>query len=166
MKQPGASDLKQKGKTHGDSNSGDSWEDNWEKGDYPFVRLEDNRARCAICQTDFDEPRKVGANSGDHEKGEDTEAENTKDEAPRQQEGLKLEDAEEGPQPLRLLACGHAFHVSENSTFCRSLLTCTLFSQKICLDPWLTGVSGRCPTCQRPVEPEENEAKKRRNAQA
>jgi hypothetical protein len=25
---------------------------------------------------------------------------------------LKLEDAGEGPQPLRLLGCGHVFHVS------------------------------------------------------
>jgi len=55
---------------------------------------------------------------------------------------LKLEDAGEGAQPLRLLACGHVFH-------------------KTCLDPWLVDVSGRCPVCQRPVElPEPGRKKK------
>lgn len=28
---------------------GNTWEDRWEKGDFPFVRLEENRAACAIC---------------------------------------------------------------------------------------------------------------------
>ncbi|CAE6413527.1 unnamed protein product [Rhizoctonia solani] len=75
----------------------------WEKNEYPFVKLEANRAACAICLTDFEPPRRVG------QEGEST------------------------AEPLRLLACGHVFH-------------------KECLDPWLVDVSGRCPTCQRPVE--------------
>jgi len=33
----------------GSSRSGNTWEDKWEKGDWPFVRLEENRATCAIC---------------------------------------------------------------------------------------------------------------------
>ena len=32
-------------------------------------------------------------------------------EVPRNSDPLKLEDAGEGAQPLRLLACGHVFHV-------------------------------------------------------
>lgn len=165
-KKPGESNSKQKDKGHGDPDSGGSWEDNWEKGEYPFVRLEDNRAICAICLMNFDEPRKVGADLGENKKDEGTEAEDAKVESPRQREELRLEDAGEGPQPLRLLACGHAFHVGKNSTPFRSPLTCTRFFQQMCLDPWLTGMSGRCPTCQRPVETEESEVKKRRNAQA
>lgn len=121
-RKPGESNSKQKGEAHGDSDSGNSWEDTWEKGEYPFVRLENNRATCAICLMDFDEPRKVGENLREHRKEEGTEAEVGKGEAPRQHEGLKLEDAGEGAQPLRLLACGHAFHVSENSTIFRSPL--------------------------------------------
>lgn len=138
--EPGA---KEKGK--GGSGSGDSWEDNWEKGEYPFVRLENNRAACAICLMDFDEPKRIGANLEKDNKDGSTKSKDTSNEASQQQEELKLEDAGEGPQPLRLLACGHVFH-------------------KTCLDPWLTGVSGRCPVCQRPVETEDTGAKKRRNA--
>ncbi|CAE6379123.1 unnamed protein product [Rhizoctonia solani] len=90
----------------------------WEKNEYPFVKLEANRAACAICLTDFEPPRRVG------------------------------QEEESTAEPLRLLACGHVFH-------------------KECLDPWLVDVSGRCPTCQRPVEeadldPEEGGKKRKR----
>lgn len=57
-------------------------------------------------------------------------------------DNLRLQDAGQGAQPLRLLKCGHVFH-------------------KTCVDPWLLDVSGRCPVCQRPVrgsEPEETSA--------
>ncbi|KAI9442227.1 hypothetical protein H4582DRAFT_2109891 [Lactarius indigo] len=57
-------------------------------------------------------------------------------------DNLRLQDAGQGAQPLRLLKCGHVFH-------------------KTCVDPWLLDVSGRCPVCQRPVrgsEPEETTA--------
>ena len=155
-KKPGESSSKQKENAHGASDSDDNWECNWEKGEYPFVRLKDNRAACAICLMDFDEPKRVGENSGKPQKSEDAQVEHVKDDPPRRQEGFKFEDAGEGPQPLRLLACGHAFHVSERYTPFRSRLTCTLFSQKTCVDPWLTGTSGRCPTCQKPVETEDS----------
>ena len=81
------------------SGSEDSWEGNWEKGEYPFVRLEGNRAACAICLMDFNAPKRIGTNSG----------------TPEVQRHEESGDAEEEPQPLRLMACGHVFHVSENS---------------------------------------------------
>lgn len=56
----------------------------WEKSDYPFVKLEANRAACAICLMDFELPRRAG-----QDRSEPNAAE-----------------------PLRLLACGHVFHVS------------------------------------------------------
>jgi len=143
-KRSGESGLKEKGKAHGDSGPGDSWEDNWERGEYPFVRLEGNRAACAICLMDFDEPKRVEGRSGKDSRDEAAETKASGGEVPQHDEELKLEDAGEGAQPLRLLACGHVFH-------------------KTCLDPWLTGVSGRCPVCQRPVEVQDSGAKKQRN---
>ncbi|KAI0344844.1 hypothetical protein BDW22DRAFT_1327114 [Trametopsis cervina] len=143
---------------------GDAWEDNWVSGEYPFVRLEGHRAACAICLMDFDEPerkdkgKQVQATS---DPTSDAPAETSPDHGSRpaiqeiqvdevtqaDMDNLKLEDAGEGPQPLRLLACGHVFH-------------------KTCLDPWLIDVSGRCPVCQRPVEiPGESTKKKRRRGQ-
>jgi hypothetical protein len=116
-KKPGDFGSKEKGKAHGDSGSGDSWEGHWEKGEYPFVRLEGNRAACAICLMDFDEPKRVESNLGKDIKVEGAEARDTKVEDPQQQEGLQLEDAGEGPQPLRLLGCGHVFHVSQHHLF-------------------------------------------------
>ena len=159
----------------------EAWEDCWESGEFPFVRLDHNRASCAICLLDFEEPKrrvardvirswaqknqerlrgddseeqvmKKGGNDdgGDSESGkdgdrkEDKEGEQNADEetngagtsnqapdpsAPGRPEGrrrrsttsssssssnlsIRLEDAGEGAQPLRLLPCGHAFHVS------------------------------------------------------
>ncbi|THV05040.1 hypothetical protein K435DRAFT_826551 [Dendrothele bispora CBS 962.96] len=128
-----------------------TWEDRWEKEGYPFVVLEGNRAACAICLMDFEEPKRIdtdksraivtvneastpGSNNQSQSEGNITEVD-------RQ---LQLEDAGDGAQPLRLLTCGHVFH-------------------KTCLDPWLIDVSGRCPTCQRPVEFPEQPKKKKRN---
>ena len=87
-----------------------------------------------------------------------------------ERDALKLNDAGEGAQPLRLLSCGHVFHVSIllSLSFFRhpsSLLLTGLgrAAQKTCLDPWLTDVSGRCPICQRPVEvPQPSKKGKRR----
>ncbi|KAI0329402.1 hypothetical protein GY45DRAFT_868121 [Cubamyces sp. BRFM 1775] len=142
------------------------WDEMWEKGEHPFVRLEGNRAVCAICLMDFEEPRRVrgpGAKAaaaaavsptGDEQKsaargggadGADAVQEIQVEEVTEEErDALKLDDAGEGPQPLRLLLCGHAFH-------------------QTCVDPWLTEVSGRCPTCQRPVEiPQPSKKGKRR----
>lgn len=102
----------------------ETWEDNWEQCEYPFVRLEGNRAACAICLMDFEEPKRLSAApQADPDKDDASVAppspgtneaiipvenitEEERDALPR------LEDAGEGPQPLRLLACGHVFHVS------------------------------------------------------
>ncbi|KAG8822707.1 hypothetical protein FRC19_005394 [Serendipita sp. 401] len=115
----------------------DEWEANWERGEYPFVKLPENRATCAICLLDFEEPPRRGSAhpsiSGPIAiQGKET----TENRVPV--ESLSLQDAGEGATPLRLLACGHAFH-------------------QTCLDPWLKDVSGRCPVCQRKVDIEELE---------
>ncbi|KAF8200813.1 hypothetical protein BJ912DRAFT_947237 [Pholiota molesta] len=94
-----------------------AWEDNWEKTDYPFVALEGNRAAYTTLSSSSSSP---------------TETQDATISEEQRQQNLRLEDAGEGPQPLRLLACGHVFH-------------------RTCLDPWLIDVSGRCPICQRPV---------------
>jgi hypothetical protein len=102
-----------------------TWEDHWEQGDYPFVRLEGNRASCAICLMDFEEPKKIAGvdskatESGENEKGM------TEDEAGgegEQVQEIPVEKATDGDAsalintgedvPLRLLTCGHVFHVS------------------------------------------------------
>ncbi|PPQ98620.1 hypothetical protein CVT24_003953 [Panaeolus cyanescens] len=130
-----------------------SWEDNWEQTDYPFVTLAGNRATCAICLMDFEEPERKKAVEKDTEAEKaphkeptsissepqvDTEGAQTQVQLTETEGDLpRLEDAGEGVQPLRLLECGHVFH-------------------KTCLDPWLLDVSGRCPTCQRPVDKTKN----------
>ncbi|KAF9227241.1 hypothetical protein BS17DRAFT_747582 [Gyrodon lividus] len=133
----------------------ETWEDSWEQCEHPFVRLEGNRAACAICLMDFEEPRRLSAvpkqeptnqgspiasppnHAGEVEIPVERITEEERDALPR------LKDAGDGPQPLRLLACGHVFH-------------------KTCIDPWLTDVSGRCPVCQRPVEIDDARRKKPR----
>lgn len=120
----------EKGEKAADSGAeGTTWEDNWVPGDYPFVRLEGHRAACAICLLDYDEPerkdkgKKVADTDGSNEASPTTGAnevsasevqevqveEVTQAEAER----LELTDAGEGPQPLRLLGCGHVFHVRQ-----------------------------------------------------
>ncbi|KAH9931124.1 uncharacterized protein BXZ73DRAFT_90202 [Epithele typhae] len=148
------------------------WDEMWERSEYPFVRLEDHRAACAICLLDYAEPKRVrgvkpppvpASDAGGRE-GEDAIEETAltvhgpstssmgvteiRVEAVSEEEhdALTLMDAGEGPQPLRLLSCGHVFH-------------------KTCVDPWLTDVSGRCPICQRQVvvpKPSKKERRRRR----
>jgi hypothetical protein len=118
-----------------------SWEDNWERGEYPFVQLDSHRASCAICLLDFQEPKRVsvsarrtvvdktktkeqeqthgqvaeneaiGGVGAPEEEGDVTEQMRTPV-SPRGGTPLRLQDAGEGAQPLRLLNCGHVFHVS------------------------------------------------------
>lgn len=106
-----------------------TWEQHWEQGEYPFVVLEGNRAACAICLMDFEEPKKIGGVPSDiidTSDGEKTLApeplisEIPSESATPRDDGddLKLADAGEGAQPLRLLACGHVFHVSRKLVFC------------------------------------------------
>lgn len=113
------SDNKRKGIGH-------DWEDNFEQGEFPFVRLEGNRATCAICLMDFEEPTRVVKDSKpvldqmDPSRcdttlspvGEGVEEYDDLSHHSFAVDDLKLEDAGEGAQPLRLLFCGHVFHVS------------------------------------------------------
>ena len=113
-----------------------TWEDNWERGEYPFVQLDGHRASCAICLLDFQEPKRVSEGAlktvedktdsepHAHEEneaptaGENEEVEEVGDVTERTTspfslngENLRLQDAGQGAQPLRLLKCGHVFHV-------------------------------------------------------
>lgn len=94
-----------------------SWEDNWDTEGYPYVVLDDNRAACAICLLDFEEPTRlhpVGEEQlkvvGSEPKGGSAEVEVISEEE-RESNELRLADVGEGAQPLRLLKCGHVFHV-------------------------------------------------------
>ncbi|KAK7687079.1 hypothetical protein QCA50_009579 [Cerrena zonata] len=148
----GNDDKNSKGKkASSEADKSKTWEDNWEHGEYPFVRLEGNRATCAICLMDFEEPKRVHGESTDQTNQETKDEQDTPvqegahevqvDEV-TEDDRLRLEDAGDGPQPLRLLACGHVFH-------------------QTCVDPWLIDVSGRCPVCQRAVETPKPPTKKR-----
>ena len=110
----------------------DDWERSWERGSYPFVRLPENRATCMICLTEFEAPRRVsaGARYPVPEVGGGLEmqplspssaegggpVEELRVESPREADARTIELADAGsseaPQPLRLLSCGHAYHVS------------------------------------------------------
>jgi len=159
------SKSKKEGSNNDSENKGqsDSWADKWEETEYPFVTLEGNRAACAICLMDYEEPkRKPGADKIDHMKAHLGVEEGTSKltENPVVQEAqspdLKLSDAGQGSQPLRLLGCGHVFHVSPQKFIYFLVSNGCSFSfsgQKTCIDPWLTDVSGRCPVCQRAVDP-------------
>ncbi|KAG6874467.1 hypothetical protein C0995_010377 [Termitomyces sp. Mi166 len=112
-----------------------TWEEYWEQGEYPFVVLEENRAACAICLVDFVEPKRIWGNI----KSIKSKAEGSMNAAdvpnsnvqvasisvsgfPSGSENIghgvtKLVDAGEGTQPLRLLACGHVFHIYISAFF-------------------------------------------------
>ncbi|KAG8903713.1 hypothetical protein FRB99_002849 [Tulasnella sp. 403] len=93
----------------------------FERGPYPFIRLERNRATCSICLVDFVPPKRRA------EKDKRPPSEHV---APSQQPDIKpLESAKGGSskaeagagagsehqgtpgEPLRVLSCGHVFHV-------------------------------------------------------
>lgn len=106
-----------------------SWEDHWEKEGYPFVVLEGNRAACAICLMDFEEPKRVGGENEKHEVSPAPSSSSPKPEATattqiseEERDTMRLEDAGDGAQPLRLLACGHVFHVRRLLFSCRSVV--------------------------------------------
>lgn len=116
----------QEGKKPSTTGDPQTWEDHWEQDGYPFVILEGNRAACAICLLDFEEPKRAGAQDPE-EKGEpvqesakkpdvkptEIQVENITEEERGKE--LRLQDVGEGAQPLRLLACGHVFHVSAHT---------------------------------------------------
>lgn len=97
------------------------WEANWELGEYPFVALEGSRAACAICLMDFEEPKRkeevTGEGSSNPRRMEHTDrttedvVDSNTSSGEERQEKLKLVDAGDSGQPLRLLPCSHVFHV-------------------------------------------------------
>ena len=94
------------------------WEANWELGEYPFVALEGNRAACAICLMDFEEPKRkvqtgeLGSSNPEHtSRMIDDVITSDIPSGEEDQDKLQLVDAGDGVQPLRLLACSHVFHV-------------------------------------------------------
>jgi hypothetical protein len=144
------------------SNRPSTWEDNWVKGEYPFVQLDSHRASCAICLLDFQEPRRMSSGPAGSDVPK-TPVENQATEAPETREGegeregditeqaatpatpatpasptgdlaLRLQDAGQGAQPLRLLKCGHVFHVSSLSSLpaCVSNTNDPLLKENVC----------------------------------
>ncbi len=126
------------------------WDEMWEKSEYPFVRLEGNRAVCAICLMDFEEPKRVrgakgsgakpgadagsgpssppvgggGASGSGGARGEATQEIQVEAVTEEERDALGEGQGEgegEGPEPLRLLTCGHVFHVSSP---CSLFLAC------------------------------------------
>ncbi|KAI0728158.1 hypothetical protein C8Q72DRAFT_836159 [Fomitopsis betulina] len=146
-----------------------TWEERWEPGEYPFVRLEGNRAVCAICLLDFEPPKRIdgadadanlaieGSDENVHEvdaagddTGEKVELEVAEEEDDAQEDGsvheVQVDEVTvEERQQLRLDDAG------EGAVPLR-LLGCGHVFHQTCVDPWLTDVSGRCPVCQRPVQ--------------
>jgi hypothetical protein len=101
------------------------------------VQLDGHRASCAICLLDFQEPKRVSDGAlktvedktdseahthGENEAatvGENEDVEEVGDVTEQSAgpyslngDNLRLQDAGQGAQPLRLLKCGHVFHVS------------------------------------------------------
>lgn len=132
------------------------------KGEYPFVQLDSHRASCAICLLDFQEPRRVSSGPAGSDVPK-SPVENQATEAPETPEGegeregditeqattpttpatpasptgdlaLRLQDAGQGAQPLRLLKCGHVFHVSSLSSLpaCVSNTNDPLLKENVC----------------------------------
>jgi hypothetical protein len=120
------------------------------RGEYPFVQLDGHRASCAICLLDFQEPKRVSegalktvedkTDSEAHAHREENEVPTAgENEEEVEEEGdvteqatspyslngdnLRLQDAGQGAQPLRLLKCGHVFHVGLFVLGARTALT-------------------------------------------
>lgn len=125
LSKAGTSD-KESGKD--DGNKANSWADNWESGQYPFITLDGNRAACAICLNDFGPPKRNVGNTAEEKPVGDrrgvsthveasvstsdyTDIESTIGEIP----ACESKDPVAVPQPLRLLGCAHVFHVSSAS---------------------------------------------------
>ncbi|KAF6761282.1 hypothetical protein DFP72DRAFT_880610 [Ephemerocybe angulata] len=123
----------------------ETWEGHFERSDYPFVVLEGNRAICAICLMDVEEPKRKHRHATNP-----AAALNLTLPTSTGGPSTNSTDAGEGAQPLRLLA----FVVSSMQLY-------TNYLTQTCLDPWLTDVSGRCPVCQRAVEVRELKKRKR-----
>ena len=95
------------------------------------MQLDSHRASCAICLLDFEEPKRVDVVAPEPDAARTTAGAEVVEDAPEAQQevegdvteqvdapasptgdALRLQDAGQGAQPLRLLKCGHVFHVS------------------------------------------------------
>ncbi|KAI9068576.1 hypothetical protein FKP32DRAFT_1672082 [Trametes sanguinea] len=124
------------------------WESNWAPAAYPFIRLPDNLATCAICREDFQAPKRISdvLTSPTEEAPEMTAIPSpgavipraamnescVRIERPHAADAAAMQLVDAGAQPLRLLSCGHAYH-------------------KDCVDQWLLR-RAQCPTCRVHVE--------------
>lgn len=95
-----------------------SWEENWLASELPFVRLASNRASCAICLMDFAEPPRAKGSKlplpgvPASEQGGITVGTVEPETEHRVQGEVDVSvDVSEEAEPLRLLQCGHTFHV-------------------------------------------------------
>lgn len=157
-----------------------TWSDYWEESEYPFVVLEGNRAACAICLMDFEEPKKKSRTEGSVGKEDKVvEGKTAAEVGDRGVEGkdeiAETEKKSKGVEPnqesgsgiiLEARAGGSAgLHLEDAGEEAQPLrlLTCGHVFHKTCLDPWLIDVSGRCPVCQRPVEIPGQKTKKSRD---
>ena len=120
---------------------GDEWDRSWERGSYPFVRLPENRATCMICLSEFEAPRRVSGRATQpltaipHNNAfemqplsspaldvEEVQVESPRDDVDARTIELADSGASDAPQPLRLLSCGHVYHVSSHRLmFCFSV---------------------------------------------
>ncbi|KAG8915841.1 hypothetical protein FRC02_004344, partial [Tulasnella sp. 418] len=114
-----------------------SWETGFEKGEFPFIQLEASRASCAICLCDFIPARRKNSSDSAEAKNDAQPGESLKSDEKSNTENNNASSGTEAEvnrcDSLRILACRHVFHAE-------------------CLEPWLLGASGRCPTCQQTVE--------------
>ena len=106
------------------SEEDEEWENNWEKSEFPFIRLEGNRAACAICLMDFAEPPKrknaEATDSSSHPPPAAAVGQPNSEPNPGKTESVNEGEAE--LEPLRLLECGHVFHVRDISTSFHSVI--------------------------------------------
>ncbi|KAI0636459.1 hypothetical protein C8Q77DRAFT_502872 [Trametes polyzona] len=123
-------------------------EANWSTASLPYVRLEENHARCSICIEDFRAPPKLTSPALSPPEvacaadgaGEVYEMGPVANERASLVEVRVVDSSADGGEderstltPLRLLGCGHAFH-------------------KECVDRWLTECAVWCPNCKVPAE--------------
>jgi hypothetical protein len=119
------------GKHADDDTEPATWEENWLSTELPFVRLASNRASCAICLMDFAEPPRAKGSklplpgAATSEPGEVAVGSGEPETEHRVQGEVDASmDVSEEAEPLRLLPCGHAFHVSFSATVLLTVLIC------------------------------------------
>ncbi|KAG8937581.1 hypothetical protein FRC03_008035, partial [Tulasnella sp. 419] len=99
--------------------------------------LEASRASCAICLCDFIPARRKNSSNSAEAKNDAQPGESLKSDEKSNTENNNASSGTEAEvnrcDSLRILACRHVIHAE-------------------CLEPWLLGASGRCPTCQQTVE--------------